>query len=502
MEHPAKKPIKPAGKRPWLLPALLCAGLALAGALVLLLPWIQARFPAQRYPEPVKESTAQTLGEADPAQVTAISVRHIAGDGYTLEQKDGALFLHRGDALLDLNDAVAQQFMEAVSRITATERVASEEEARGHLADMGLDPARTVVSVTWTDKSVTTLEIGSIAPESACSYFRWSGASGVYLCDPGVTDLFAMTENRLLPMVQPSLIRSLIDRAVWTGPEGAVEIALTPNASGGAAGALLAPQPYPLDPAAAASLLDCLANLRLGALEGPLTEENRSAYGFDSPLCVLEAHQRAGTYTDVDEEGRLRENQAEEQTLRFTFGRAEGDYFYTCLYEGSVYLVSRMLAEPAVQGGASKWVSRRPAAMEGEARAIVATRGGKRLDIRVERREQVLPNNQLAVDEAGNLLYDVAITANGQAMTQEALDGLWARLAAMTVSGDVPSGWFPGGAAPRWELTLSTWEGETRQITAYPLDAFSDAVAVDGVVLHFAYIEAFDMALGELKNLL
>lgn len=476
----------------------LCVCLALAAAFVLLLPRIKALFPAARYPTPTREQLSQTLSEGDPAAIATIRIQHAAGDGYTLECKDGVPYLRRDGALLDLNDAVSEQLMEMASRVVVADQVTPDaEEVREHLPDMGLSPAQTVVTVTWADGGQTAMEIGQKVPDTAYVYFRWSEAAGVYMCDAGVGELFAMTENRLLPVRQPSLARALVDSVKLTNGNGAMEISLAVRADGTEAGTLLSPFVYPLDGDSVSALLDCLDNLRLGTAEGPLTEENRARYGFDSPLCVADIRQRAGEYADVDASGQLTLLTAEEQSLRFTFGRAEGTYFYTCLYEGDVYLVSRFLAETLVQGGASKWITRRPADMGAELSALTVFEGERVLAVLADRRERVLPNNQLETDEQGNVLYDTAITLNGQPMTQEALDALTARLNALTVSGDVPEGWTPGDAAPRWRMTLKDRAGNVRVIAAYALDAFSDALAVDGVIRHYVYVEALDTALGE-----
>jgi len=50
-------------------------------------------------------------------------------------------------------------------------------------------------------------------------------------------------------------------------------------------------------------------------------------------------------------------------------------------------------------------------------------------------------------------------------------------------------------------MTLTTTQGETRTLAAYPLDAFSDVLAVDGVALHYISKEALDIALGEFAAL-
>lgn len=81
------------------------------------------------------------------------------------------------------------------------------------------------------------------------------------------------------------------------------------------------------------------------------------------------------------------------------------------------------------------------------------------------------------------------------------LTALTSRLNALTVSGDVPDGWtVPADESPRWRITLTTVGGTRREIAAYRLDAFSDALAVDGVALHYAHEEAIDLVLADLTD--
>ena len=59
---------------------------------------------------------------------------------------------------------------------------------------------------------------------------------------------------------------------------------------------------------------------------------------------------------------------------------------------------------------------------------------------------------------------------------------------------------MPEGEAPRWRIVLTTVGGTTRELAAYRLDAFSDALAVDGVAIHYAHEEAIDLILADLLD--
>ena len=498
MQHPNKVDRRPLNRKLvlWLSLALL----ALAVALILLLPAIRQRFPAESVAVPDVVLPFRTLGEYAEDALDSVTITHADGQSYTLRYQNGALWLERDGGLTAISESSSDTLIKAVTQISV-ENIVTEDasEVAEHLEDMGLAPPRAVAHVRYTSGDTVTLELGSEVPETTYSYYRWSGDNGIYMCDVGISDALLMTANRLLPVEQPVMTRLLIDRLALTTADGQViGMAFTSDAAGNAYGRLTSPYDYPMSADATDAMLTALTNFRLGTPEGDLTDDSYAEYGFDSPLLVLEAHSREGARSVVSDDGQLLAETAPEMTLRFTLGREEGDYYYTCLYEGARYNVSRFLCEALVNAKTAQLITRTPADLgDVYISAIAVQTGTGVLDAHAARVERVLPNNQLETDVDGNVLYDTTVTINGETATQEQYDALVSRLKSMKVSGSLPDGWSPDGKTPRWKLTLTTEGGQTRQITAYTLDAFSDALVVDGSALHYAYIEALNTALAE-----
>ena len=63
------------------------------------------------------------------------------------------------------------------------------------------------------------------------------------------------------------------------------------------------------------------------------------------------------------------------------------------------------------------------------------------------------------------------------------------------MSGKIPADYSAEGKSPRWQIVLTTEGGTVRTIAAYPLDTFSDALMVDGVIRYYVHIEALDSVL-------
>ena len=505
MEHPAKKPDKPARvhhlptrarRMLWLLVAV-----AAAAALVVLLPTLRARFPGVMDEQLLAKLTFRTLEVGDAKVLESITVTPTDGERYTLVYRDQALYLRGADGSLTLiNESYSDQIVKAATEIavedTVTEDVA---EVADHLGDMGLEPAQITVQVDYLNGREVTLQIGASVPGTTYFYYRWSGDQGVYMCDTGIHDAFVYTPETLLPVEQPTLVPALIDHATLRMAGGeTIEATFTADSTDAWLGTLRQPYHYPMDAQATTKLMEAFRNFRLGAKVGPVTAANSAEYGLVTPTAVLDIHQQQGLHSVIGADGVLETQQTGEETIRLRFGAKDGEFFYFCEYAGECYRVSSFLVTAFVQANAEDYLSRAPADL-GTARiaSIAVQLGEGALDLRAAYTEHVQENNQIETDAEGNTVYDVSVTLNGKAIQTDAFEALVGRLQQMTVSGRLTEPVTPTGT-PRWQMTLTTVGGATRTLAAYPMDAFSDVLTVDGVAMHYLNAEAIQIALGEL----
>ncbi len=486
MQHPQKKQTKRMSRR--LIALLTALALMAAAAFVLLLPVIRQRYPAKTVPfEPVQD-TVRTVGKRDAAQLVSITLYPDGQNGYTLTMANGALVLGENGATID--ETYQTDILNAVTEVnvqdTVTEHAADVSE---HLEAMGFKKPQAKAVARYADGTEETYEVGHQVYDSTDYYFRWSGAEGIYTCHSGVLEAFTLEANVLIPFHQPTLYGSLLESLHIENANGACAFQF----ANGTSGQLSEPCAYPVTDDTAQMLMTAAQNIRLGAYEAELTAENRAAYGFDSPLCTIEAAQGEGLSSLVGEDGALQAVAMPAQTLRFVIGRAEGDYFYTCLYENDVYLISRFLVETLVNADWRKLISRTPAHMgDVSLRTIVFETPEQTAEIQIVRTESVLENNQLGTDADGNIVWNISVTVNGNPAPQEQFDLLLDRLNNFTVEGDLPASAQPDGE-PRWRVTLIAETGEIRVLEGYRLDVFSDAVAVNGVMRHYVYDEAINV---------
>lgn len=505
MEHPDIKQPKPARKgrvsrRAWLLLLTLCA-VVLAVAFVLLLPAIQARFPAM---EGLGQKAAlhyRSLGTGDTAALESITVTHNAdGETYTLRYRDGQLYLDGVGEAQIVNESYTEAILKAATDYavedTVTEDVA---EVQPYLADMGLAPAQITVQAAYAGGKTETLSLGALVPDTTYHYYRWSGAPGVYMCDAGTYEAFEYTALMLLPVEQPILAPALMDRvSMRTQGAGLIAFSFVADGTDSYLGTMREPYHYPMDSEATKSLLTAIQNFRLGTKIGAVTAENRTQYGFDQPSLVLDVHQQEGLFSQVDETGVLKTVTSPEQTIRFMLGKKDGEYFYFCEYAGECFRVSSFLVQTLVAATPQQYLSRTPADLGSASIASITVQlGNGALDVRATYTERVLANNQIETDSQGNTRYDVNVTVNGTPITTDSFDALVLRLKQMTVAGAVSNRDVPTGT-PRWQMTITTTGGTARTLAAYPLDAFSDVLVVDGVAMHAMNAEAIQIALAEL----
>ena len=496
---------EPKGFRRFLPLLSLVAVLLLATAFVLLLPQIKKAVPAKETPKSTYTPTYQTVAKIDEATLETITVTHLGEAPYTLVNQDGILSLHSADGSLEAIDAAASDnFIKYATTIYVEDTIATDaNEIADQLSDMGLNPPQITATAAFSDGSEISIQLGSKMLDTTYRYYMWSGDNAVYLCNSGVVETFGMTADRLRMVTQPGIIASLVERVTIRQGDGAPIIcSLEKSAEDTVYGTMQSPYAYPMSSQTAKSLLTAVESFRLGARLGSVTDDTLSLYGLDTPQAVVTIEQRGGRYTTVGSNGALQTSNLEPDTFTLTLGSADGDFFRYCAFEGTCYRVSEFLVSAFLDAAAADYATKNPVDMNGDALQSIAIRTSSgSLLVEAQYLETVLPNNDLLTDEYGNIIYTTEATCNGEPITAEAFEELVARLWQLSVSGSLPKADAPGGT-PLWRITLETTQGKSRMLAAYPMDAFNDVLAVDGVAVHYISKEALDIALGEFAALL
>ena len=110
------------------------------------------------------------------------------------------------------------------------------------------------------------------------------------------------------------------------------------------------------------------------------------------------------------------------------------------------------------------------------------------------RTERVAPNNDLALDDAGNVIWDVHLTRNGAPADYDAFASAYSALVATGVAGMLPAeDDFTG--EPHTLYTFCDVDGAVHTIALTSYGVLHDAVSVDGHQAFYIAKGAFDLGL-------
>jgi hypothetical protein len=494
MESPKKKRHKPRNSKRALTLALLGAVLVLALGF-----WYVSWQKAHEIPVVPHTSTQRSLLEHQQNEVVSITVDRKKGAGYTLLGKDGHLSVSDWpDFVMDSDRE--KSLLDACAKLTAEDTVSeSGADWEPYKADFGLDSPKVSVKIVYTDGVVAAFSLGGKAPDSNLNYFILEGNPGLYLASADLIELFDQDVTAFHHVDQPIIHHQCIDR-ITIESSGAVETAWELTADITDQDALSAwrmtvPYSYPCDSTAMDTLLNAMEKLYLGSFVSKATEEAKKSYGLIKPQQVITLHQAAGDIATVGAAGTYDVTHFPQSSLTLTVGAAQDEYTDYVMAGDSIYLVST-ISQPLLDGLVpEKTLLRQPAAINLDTIAsLVAEKGQERREYSLRRQERVLPNNQLATDDAGNVLMDTFVSVNGQDTDFTAFEAAVTSLQSVTVSGLLPADYKPSGDITM-RLVFTLTDGRTRTLECVPFDELQDALGVDGTYLYYLPKGALDKGL-------
>ena len=483
MEKPLKKRQKPLKSRNVIIFSLLGAALILGAVLIYV-----ANLQGGKAPE--AETAYRVLIDRKAEEVAYVTVTKRDGTGYALAAKDGKLYVpEKPDFVMD--ETLENDVLKACTIVAIEDTVAElREEWEPHRVEFGLEPPAISVEVGYTDGKAITFSIGAKAPDRNLYYFELSGEPGLYLASADLIDLFGEDVTYLHKVSQPIVHYQRIDKITLQNGAGdviaawALETAIT-DENALSAWRMTAPYNYPCDEQAMKTLLTAMGKLYLGRFVTTATEEAKAQYGLAPPQRTITLHQAAGKMAAIDNAGAYTVTEYPEATLNLAVGGSAGDYVDYCMLDGSIYLVSS-LSQPLLNNLVPETtLLLQPAAIAIDQIASLAVeKGGERHTYTLRHQERVLSNNELAKDEAGNVIVDISVEKDGQATDFVAFEAAITSLQTVTASGRLPEG-FTSEKAPNTRLIFTLLDGRTRTLESVDFDSLQDAISIDGVFLHY-----------------
>ncbi len=485
MEKPLKKQRHPAHPRRVLSLVLLAVALA-AGSVF----FYAASNSAGKIPQVPDAFTYRTLSVRGAEEVTRIAVTLREGDGYVLLAENGRLSVSGWPEFV-MDGGQEKALLDACT-ILAVEDTVSEsgEEWEPHKADFGLNPPAVTVEVAYTDGGTATFSLGAKAPHRNWYYYTLEGNPGLYLASADLIDLFGQDLTAFHHVDQPVIHRQRIDRVTIQNGSGKVEAAwelktdiTDPDAL--SAWRMTEPYAYPCDTSAMETLVSAMEKLYLARFVSRATEEAKAQYGFVPPRRMITVHQATGEIASIGDSGTYEITPYPESTLVLTIGTAGDDYVDYVEADGTIYLVSS-ISQPLLNSLVpEKTLLLQPAAIPLDTiQSVAVEKDGVRREYVLRRVEQLLPNNELATDEQGNVLFDTFVDLGGKEASISDFEAAITALQAVTVSGRLPEN-FSSGENPFVRLVFTLMDGRTRTLESVPFDALHDALGVDGTFLYY-----------------
>ena len=460
----------------WLLGAV-----ALLGALVLAASLLHRDEPVDNA-DPV--ATSVTLCEYATSDLVSVTIRRGDEEAWTAIPTAEESMTILGDYGFTLTWEESADFLLSAACITA-EEVLSDDPAEyaDHLADYGLEDPRYEARIVYADSTDVTLRVGDKGHDGAWRYMLIDGDDRLFAFSNGSVEGLFVNRDTLRKVSQPALHKARIDRLTLTEGDSVTQWVLDGNITDSDAidkWRITSPFPYPADAAAMDDLLSSAASLHLSAYVAPATEENLARYGFDAPRLTIDIHLAAGTIATTNTDGVAEATAYPESTVTFVIGGKKSDMIDYVLCDGDIYLSSHFTTGVFMGYDAVATMSRYPVLTAlGNLAALAITADGATTEYRLTRTEQVAENNDLVTDEDGNVVYDVVVTCNGEAMDYAAFEAAYNALTLVTVSGTLPAGQI-ATAAPHTTYAFTDVDGTVHTVELATFDVLHDAVIVDG----------------------
>jgi hypothetical protein len=233
------------------------------------------------------------------------------------------------------------------------------------------------------------------------------------------------------------------------------------------------------------TLVSALEKLYLGRFVTNATAAAKAQYGFTPPGRVITLHQAAGDIAAANASGAYEVTHYPESTLTLAIGTAGDDYVDYVEVGGSIYLVST-ISQPLLGNlKPENTLLLQPAAISMDTiQSLTVEQNGDSRTYTLRRSERVLPNNELATDEQGNVIKDTFVDLDGKEYGFSDFEAVIIGLQSVTVSGRLPEGFVPEGNSS-FKLIFTLLDGRTRTLETAPFDALQDALSVDGTCLYY-----------------
>ena len=486
MEKAPKKKVGRPLRGRTVLALLLCA-CAVTGCAVLLL-----RSLPHGLPVPEEQETIMLL--ARPAEeIASVVIAPRDSAAYPLIRKEGG-FVLQGQENAELRASVMDEITLSLGKVPAEAVVLTElNPAQGLTkAAFGLEPPQARISIAYQDGETIELLLGNLAPneDRPQRYCMIAGDPRLYTMLEADSTVFFHEMEYLLAFDQPSIDPSLLDSINVTG--GVVwQADYTPSGW-----QMEKPFRYPLSLMRMDALLNRIESMGFEALLGTEASLDLTVYGLDTPEVTVKLTQAATVIAGETENGQQVSFPVAEREYHLKLGKDTGKSGVYLSWEGRVFKASNFLLGFWKTLNPRDLVLLNPVNLQvNDLCEVSVAAPGISATFEVRMVESIAENNQIATDEYGQTLYDMAVRRAGEPndMDAEAFAAWYTKLASLSGDGTLPENFALSGESRATVILANSHL--TRVIDFYPYDPLHDAMAVDGVALFYIQKERVDQIL-------
>ena len=476
MENVPRKKSRRALKKQTVLALLAIAAVAIAVAAHALQG--QPELPGlEPWPEPVMLLTG------DKESISSLTVAPREGAACLLVRGEGGFLLAGGEDM-PLRESIVNEMLAVAEYLQAENTILAPEEwdaDKVNLADFGLDNPWVRLEIAYENGSRVEARFGNEAPnETPQRYCLVSGVPGLYTALTAETDVFFYDLDALRAFDQPELDASLLDRI---DVSGSVTLGMYYTPSGWY---MDAPRHYPLRAAGVEALLNHISAMAFDSCLGEADDLDLSAYGLAEPALTVRLTQAATVISGETTEGEPVSVPVAETEYSLLLGDETGRSGVYLLWEGRVFKASNFLLGFWKELNPEDLLLQSPINFPiNDLTRVSLQAPGVEAAYHITMVESVTPDNRIATDEYGRILYDCEVTREGEnsPMDAQAFLDWYVALAALSPDGRLPKGYQVSGE-PRAAVLLSN-DHVNRTVALYPYDALHDAISVDGEALWF-----------------
>ena len=336
-----------------ILVTILTTVLLIAGIVLLIIFDPFSKPDANPNDDAVVEDTTITLmdkSKKNTIVVQRVDVENASGKYSILYNKDEDLFFIDGYDDVLLSPDMSNQLQEYTAKLIAIDQVDSD----NNLKDFGLDKPTATATITFTDKSTTTIQVGNVTPDESGYYVTTDAAEGIYIFESDAALLFTYSKTAFVDITLVSAPtvkkddangKALLKKVSYSGKNYPVPLVLRRSYQSDSEEMTLfsyiITEPYKRGTS------DAVGN-QLGTITGLYAEQalvlhptatEKKAMGFDDPLIVMDITMAVETSGTEDEDEIRYYN---ETTTRITVGSMDDEY-YIVMAEGIdvIFLVEK-----------------------------------------------------------------------------------------------------------------------------------------------------------------